>query len=58
MDTTEKLQTTLVTKPTDAHSYLQSQSTHPKHLKDSLPYSQSLRLKRICSLPEDIMRRS
>ena len=49
IDDDGKLQTTLYTKPTDTHNYLHYKSAHPKHLKDSLPYSQSLRLRRICS---------
>ena len=49
VDENRHLQTTLYTTPTDTHNYLHSKSCHPKHLKDSLPYSQALRLKRICS---------
>ena len=43
------LHTDLYTKPTDAHLYLHYTSFHPKHQKRSLPYSQALRLHRICS---------
>ena len=43
------LHTDLYTKPTDAHLYLHYTSFHPKHQKRSLPYSQALRLRRICS---------
>ena len=43
------LSTDLYTKPTDSHLYLHYSSYHPKHQKDSLPYSQALRLRRICS---------
>ena len=49
IDEKRHLQTTLYTKPTDTHNYLHSKSSHPRHLKDCLPYSQALRLKRICS---------
>ena len=49
IDENRHLQTTLYTKPTDTHNYLHFKSSHPKHLKESLPYSQALRLKRICS---------
>ena len=49
IDENRQLQTTLYTKPTDTHNYLHFKSTHPKHLKQSLPYSQALRLRRICS---------
>ena len=41
--------TTLYTKPTDGHTYLQYGSSHPAHCKKSLPYSQAIRIRRICS---------
>ena len=44
----------LYTKPTDTHNYLHSKSSHPRHLKDSLPYSQALRLNRICSQKNEL----
>ena len=47
------LSTGLYTKPTDAHNYLSYTSSHPSKCKDSIPYSQFLRLRRICSLNED-----
>ena len=43
------LKTDLYTKPTDSHAYLQHSSCHPAHVKRNLPYSQFLRLRRICS---------
>ena len=46
------IQTSLYTKPTDAHLYLHYSSYHPKHQKASIPYSQAIRLNRICSTPE------
>ena len=49
IDEKRHLQTTLYTKPTDTHNYLHFKSSHPRHLKESLPYSQALRLRRICS---------
>ena len=41
--------TDLYTKPTDSHLYLHYSSFHPSHQKESLPYSQALRLRWICS---------
>ena len=49
LDKEGNLSTDLYTKPTDSHLYLHYSSYHPKHQKDSLPYSQALRLRRICS---------
>ncbi len=40
---------TLYTKPTDSHSYLLYESCHPKHIMASIPYSQFLRIRRICT---------
>ena len=36
-------------KPTNKHQYLSPWSCHPKHCTNSIPYSQALRIKRICS---------
>ena len=33
-------------KPTDSHSHLLYSSSHPSHVKNSIPYSQFLRLRR------------
>ena len=41
--------TDLYVKPTDEHQYLHYKSSHPEHIKNSLPYSQALILSRICS---------
>ena len=35
-------------KPTDSHIYLLYSSSHPSHVKNSIPYSQFLRLRRLC----------
>ena len=52
--TTEgRLQSTLYCKPTDTHSYLHFTSCHPHHVCKSLPYSQFLRVIKICSVVED-----
>lgn len=50
------IHTTLYTKPTDKHNYLHYSSAHPHHCKDGGPYSQLLRIKRICSDPADFER--
>jgi hypothetical protein len=55
LDTTVKIDhnrhvyTDLYCKPTDSHNYLLYESSHPDHLKKSLPYSQLLRVRRICT---------
>ena len=48
-----KLYTDLYCKPTDAHNYLLYNSCHPQHLTRSLPYSQFLRVRRICHYLSD-----
>ena len=47
------LATTVHYKPTDSHSYLLYSSSHPSHVKNSIPYSQFLRLRRLCSDDSD-----
>ena len=44
-----KLETDLFSKPTDSHDYLLYSSAHPQRCKDSIPYSQFLRIRRLCS---------
>ena len=43
------ISTDVYQKPTDTHPYLHWTSAHPPHLKQSIPYRQGLRLRRICS---------
>ena len=43
------LSTDLFVKPTDTHQFLDPTSCHPYHCKKGIPYSQTLRLNRICS---------
>ena len=43
------LSTDLFVKPTDTHQFLDPSSCHPYHCKKGIPYSQTLRLNRICS---------
>ncbi len=52
----QRLHTTLYTKPTDSHSYLNFDSCHPLHNKVSIPYSQFLRVRRICFLWIDFIK--
>ena len=44
-----QLVTDLYVKPTDTHQHLQASSCHVSHCKKSIPFSQALRLNRICS---------
>ena len=48
-----KLLTKIYTKATDRQSYLHKSSAHPHHLKKSIPYGQALRIRRICTNPEE-----
>ena len=50
---TGKLSTALYKKEIDRQSYLHWKSKHPETLKRSTPFSQALRLKRICTAEED-----
>ena len=49
----DRIVTDLVTKTTDSHDYLLFSSAHPHRCKNSIPYSQFLRIKRICSEIKD-----
>ena len=51
-----KIFTDLYSKPTDSHSYLMYDSAHPQRCKDSIPYGQFLRVRRICSHDTDFDR--
>ena len=48
-----RIETDLYCKPTDAHNYLLYKSSHPKKCKDSIPFSQFLRIRRICTNTAD-----
>jgi len=50
-----KLLTTVYTKPTDSKNYLLYNSEHPKTTLNSIPYSQFLRVRRICILEQDFL---
>jgi len=43
------LETTLYTKPTDAHLYLNANSCHPPHVVKNIPKGLFIRIRRICS---------
>ena len=45
------ISTDLYCKPTNSHNYLPWNSCHPKGTKKGIPYSQALRIRRICSEP-------
>ena len=53
-----RLTTTMFYKPTDSHSYLLFSSFHPNHTKTSIPFSQFLHLRRLCSEDEDFQSKS
>ena len=53
-----RLTTSVFYKPTDSHSYLLYSSSHPDHTKQSIPFSQFLRLRRLCSEDEDFLSKS
>ena len=53
IDSLNFLRTTLYVKPTDRQSYLHYKSEHPTNMKNNIPYSQALRIKRICSSNQD-----
>jgi len=48
-----KLVTSLYRKPTDNITMLHSTSFHPKHVLNSIPYGQAIRIHRICSDEND-----
>ena len=52
------LTTDLYLKLTDTHQYLQRDSCHPGHCKQSIPYSQTLRICWICSEKWDYLQRT
>ena len=43
------LSTSVHYKPTDSHNDLLHSSSHPQHVKNAIPFSQFLRLRRLCS---------
>ncbi len=49
----DRLSTTVYTKPTDRKAYLHAKSYHPKCTKEAIAFSQSTRLRRICTEKEE-----
>ena len=47
------IETDLYTKPTGKRQYLLVSSSHPQHTKRAIPFSLALRLRRICSNPDN-----
>ena len=47
--------TSLYCKPTDGHHYFHFGSCHPNHTKSSIIFSQTLRMRRICSKKSDLV---
>ena len=43
------LSTSIYYKPTDSHNYLLHSFSHPQHVKNDIPFSQFLGLRRLCS---------
>ena len=50
-----KIFSRLFCKPTDSHSYLEFNSCHPPQNKNSIPYSQFLRIRRNCTEWKDFL---
>ena len=49
IDQQNKLQTTLFRKSSNRQNFLNAKSEHPYSLQKSIPYSQALRIRQICS---------
>ena len=47
------IETDLYSKPTDKHQYSLVSSCHHQHTKRAIPFSLALRLRRICSDPDN-----
>ena len=52
------LTTSVYTKPTDAHLYLNSNSCHTPHIIKNIPKGQFVRIRRICSDYNDFLQKS
>lgn len=49
----DHIETSIHYKPTDTHSYLLYNSSHPPACKNAIPFSQFMRLRRLCSSDDD-----
>ena len=49
------IKTSVYSKPTDAHLYLNKKSCHPTHVIKNIPKGQFIRIRRICSDMEDFL---
>ena len=54
----DRIQTSAFYKETDTHNYLNFSSFHPDHCRRAIPYSQFLRLRRLCSDDDDFLIKS
>ena len=54
----DQLITNVYYKPTDSHSYLNYSSFHPKKCRDSIPFSQFQRLRKLTTIDADYSTRS
>ena len=52
----ETLSATIYRKPSECRNFLHYKLMHPKALKDSIPYSQTLGIKRICSETSEVIK--
>ena len=52
------MQITLYKKPTDRQNYLHAKSAYPLSLEKRIPYSQALRIKRVCSTFDEYKKHS
>ena len=50
----DAISTSVYYKETDSHAYLKYGSSHPMSCKNAIPFSQFLRLKRLCSDRQDL----
>ena len=55
-DENNNIPTTLYRKPTDQQAFLHAKLEQPRSIKGSIPYSQALKLKTICSTTTNLIR--